>query len=172
MRLPYDENDRDCFGSPVIGGGRPSPTRPVCPRVQEASQLFDASEPRAAAEARDFVASLLQQWGAGDLTDDVLLVCSELLANVLRHVGSPWCVLRVEVGEVVRLTVHDTSRVLPSVQVGEELAESGRGLFLVSAIASRWGCEPTLTGKSVWAEFNRAPARPTMQVEEPVRWSA
>ncbi len=80
--------------------------------------------------------------------------------------------LRLEVGEVVRLTVHDASRTLPSVQVSEELAESGRGLLMIGALSSGWGCEPTLTGKSVWAEFTRVPTRPTMHVEGPVRWSA
>ncbi|NEE61919.1 ATP-binding protein, partial [Streptomyces sp. SID8455] len=38
--------------------------------------------------------------------------------------------------------------------------ESGRGLFLVECLASRWGWEPrNPVGKTVWAEV-AAPVRP------------
>ncbi|MFE7413956.1 ATP-binding protein [Streptomyces laurentii] len=39
--------------------------------------------------------------------------------------------------------------------------ESGRGLFLVAALADRWGIEYVTTGKRVWCELDAgAVARP------------
>ncbi|GAA1256732.1 ATP-binding protein [Kitasatospora nipponensis] len=40
--------------------------------------------------ARDFARTTLQDWGLGDLFDDVALVASELVTNALRHaIGQP-----------------------------------------------------------------------------------
>ena len=44
----------------------------------------------------------------------------------------------------------------PGVPVTQELkagAESGRGLYLVAALARNWGWTPTANGKVTWAEI-------------------
>jgi hypothetical protein len=32
--------------------------------------------------------------------------------------------------------------------------QSGRGLALIDAFTARWGVEPCVVGKTVWAEFD------------------
>jgi hypothetical protein len=43
--------------------------------------------------------------------------------------------------------------VLPVLQESSPTAESGRGLSLVDALATRWGIDPASPGKSVWFEL-------------------
>ncbi|WP_306934068.1 ATP-binding protein [Streptomyces luteogriseus] len=93
---------------------------------------------------------------------DVQLCASELVTNVIRHVGEGVPVtVRVwrEEGGRVRLGVTDPDpRALP-VLVGEAGAgaeaesESGRGLALLDALAVRWGVEQEAGRKTVWCEL-------------------
>lgn len=89
---------------------------------------------------------------------DVQLCASELVTNVIRHVGEgvPLTV-RVwpEEGGRVRLGVTDPDpRALPVLvaAAGAE-AESGRGLALLDALAVRWGVEQEAGRKTVWCEL-------------------
>jgi hypothetical protein len=34
------------------------------------------------------------------------------------------------------------------------LEEGHRGLFIVQAVSTSWGCQPTEAGKTVWATFS------------------
>ena len=132
-----------------------------------------ASQPNAVGEARDALADCLREWKlSDDHADDVLLCCSELLSNVARHVSPPTCVLCLEGGATVRLVVRDSSSDLPRVRDGRFMAESGRGLILINALASRWGADLTLDGKVVWVEFDTSPTEATACGEGKVRWSA
>lgn len=89
---------------------------------------------------------------------DVQLCASELVTNVIRHVGEGVPVtVRVwpEQGGRVRLAVTDPDpRALP-VLVGAAGAEdeSGRGLALLDALAVRWGVEQEAGRKTVWCEL-------------------
>ncbi|MFD5163591.1 ATP-binding protein [Streptomyces hawaiiensis] len=91
---------------------------------------------------------------------DVQLCASELVTNVIRHVGEGVPVtVRVwpEEGGRVRLGVTDPDpRALPvlvgAVGAGAE-AESGRGLALLDALAVRWGVEREANRKTVWCEL-------------------
>ncbi|MFE6405806.1 ATP-binding protein [Streptomyces sp. NPDC057837] len=91
---------------------------------------------------------------------DVQLCASELVTNVIRHVGEGVPVtVRVweEEGGRVRLGVTDPDpRALP-VLVGADTpaaqAESGRGLALLDALALRWGVEQETGRKTVWCEL-------------------
>ena len=48
--------------------------------------------------------------------------------------------------------VHDSSPALPRVLQVDRDAENGRGLHVVSQLASRWGARRTHAGKVVWCE--------------------
>ncbi|MFI8190923.1 ATP-binding protein [Streptomyces sp. NPDC085946] len=88
---------------------------------------------------------------------DVQLCASELVTNVIRHVGEGVPVtVRVwrEEGGRVRLGVTDPDpRALPVLvgAVGAE-DESGRGPALLDALAVRWGVEQEAGRKTVWCE--------------------
>jgi hypothetical protein len=49
--------------------------------------------------------------------------------------------------------VHDASPLPLVQQVVASMRQSGRGLGLVAAVALRWGVEPRVDGKVVWAEL-------------------
>ncbi|MGW5129930.1 ATP-binding protein [Streptomyces sp. NPDC004135] len=89
---------------------------------------------------------------------DVQLCASELVTNVIRHVGEGVPVtVRVweEEGGRVRVGVTDPDpRALPVLvaAAGAE-AESGRGLALLDALALRWGVEQEAGRKTVWCEL-------------------
>jgi anti-sigma regulatory factor (Ser/Thr protein kinase) len=91
-----------------------------------------------------------------EVVDDVLLVITELVDNVVQHTdGGGELRLRCADG-LVHVEVHDQSRVFPQLQRPDLLRPGGRGLLLIAALADSWGSEPTATGKVVWASL-RAP---------------
>ncbi|MFF5155044.1 ATP-binding protein [Streptomyces sp. NPDC000348] len=89
---------------------------------------------------------------------DVQLCASELVTNVIRHVGEGvpvtvrvWC----DGGGRTRLEVTDPDpRALPVLRaaVGAD-EESGRGLALLDALAWRWGVTQGPESKTVWCEL-------------------
>jgi len=91
---------------------------------------------------------------------ETLLACvSELAANAIAHTASgSGGMFAVEVirpaGGVALIAVTDAgSPCEPSVRDADDLAEGGRGLALVAALASRWGHHRAPGGgRTVWAE--------------------
>ncbi|MGW2647047.1 ATP-binding protein [Streptomyces sp. NPDC001393] len=88
---------------------------------------------------------------------DVQLCVTELVTNVIRHVGEGSAV-RVRVartdGNRVRVEVTDPAgQALPESLPGTLDAEDGRGLALLDAVALRWGVEQEAEGKTVWCEL-------------------
>lgn len=87
---------------------------------------------------------------------EVQLCVSELLTNVIRHLGE---------GTPVTLAVtHTDGRTRIAVTDPEPYAwlvvraagpedENGRGLVLLDALATRWGVEQGPEGKTVWCEL-------------------
>lgn len=53
----------------------------------------------------------------------------------------------------VRVVVSDSSTELPQVRKPDYVAESGRGMASVQAMADAWGAVPNDTGKDVWFEI-------------------
>ncbi|AWW43208.1 ATP-binding protein [Streptomyces cadmiisoli] len=109
---------------------------------------------QAAEDARKIVDIVLAVWRLEHLADDVKLIASELVSNAARHARGT--VVRMVVTRTaryrVRVAVTDKSRDLPQLQIADPLAEAGRGLCLVDALASNWGVIPLPWGKQVWAE--------------------
>lgn len=112
-----------------------------------AAQRDFSPEPRSAYEVRRFIERVL---GDRRIVGDVVLVGSELSANVIRHARTEFTVVLREVGDRIRLEVSDGSSVIPAV---EDLTESYRGLRMVESVSEDWGVEATDSGKTVWAEF-------------------
>lgn len=123
-----------------------------------------SSTPRGARLARYLALQQLDEWGiayGGDVSDKAALAVAELAANAATHGHVPGrdFQLRVECGaRVVRVEVSDTRSgggvpAEPVMPPGE--ADSGRGLCLVDAVASRWGAIDRVgPGKTVWAEID------------------
>jgi len=88
-----------------------------------------------------------------DTVQDVLLVITELVDNVVQHTDGGGELRMRRENATVRVEVHDRSRVFPQLQRADPRRPGGRGLLLVSAVSERWGSNPTPDGKLVWAVF-------------------
>ncbi|MGM1076061.1 ATP-binding protein [Streptomyces sp. H28] len=88
---------------------------------------------------------------------DVRLCVSELVTNVVRHVGEgvPVTVRVWRDGGRVRVGVTDPEPGVLPVLCGasDAEAESGRGLVLLDALAVRWGVDRGPGCKTVWCEL-------------------
>lgn len=105
--------------------------------------------------ARRVVVELLALWGAPHDRDDAGLVVSELVANVVDHVGGdePFTVELTSSGDSLRISVADGSAIRPVVRELESDSARGRGMRMVERIADRWGAEEHQGGKRVWVEL-------------------
>ncbi|MFG2797651.1 ATP-binding protein [Streptomyces pseudovenezuelae] len=115
--------------------------------------------PSAVHEARAEVRRQLRGWGLagrGDLVDTAELLVSELATNALLHSASRFTLTLSAAPGVLRCEVADSGHLTPQV-LDAGFAERGRGMFLVEALALRWGwhqdgtCEGS--GKTVWFEL-------------------
>ncbi|SEL32024.1 Anti-sigma regulatory factor (Ser/Thr protein kinase) [Blastococcus sp. DSM 46786] len=105
--------------------------------------------------ARRLVRELLRSWGARQDHEDAALLVTELVANVVDHVGGTAC-LTVEATlseDWLRLAVVDCSPARPAVQPFSPDRSRGRGMLMVEVLADRWGCEDHRDGKRVWFEL-------------------
>jgi anti-sigma regulatory factor (Ser/Thr protein kinase) len=108
--------------------------------------------------ARHLTLELLRAWHAAQNRDDVALLVTELVTNVVDHVGGDdvfTLELAVSDGRL-RIAVVDGSAIRPVARELDADSPRGRGLAMVQAIAERWGTEEYRGGKRVWLEL--APA--------------
>ncbi|MEG8276794.1 ATP-binding protein [Streptomyces sp. AHA2] len=106
-------------------------------------------------EARAEVRKALEGWGLderGEVVDVAELLVGELATNALVHAGSSFRLTLSAAHGVLRCEVADTERRVPRV-VEAGTGENGRGMFLVDALAQRWGCHRDGPGKTVWFEL-------------------
>ncbi len=126
------------------------------------------STPRGARLARRLAAVRLDAWGipyGTDPHDAIVLIVAELTSNAVRHghvSGRDFHVrlhatpdrrtVRVEVTDT-RTERHPRRPATPEEIDGTD--EAGRGLLLVSQLATRWDWHPRPDGpgKTVWAEY-------------------
>jgi anti-sigma regulatory factor (Ser/Thr protein kinase) len=108
--------------------------------------------PQAASRARAFARHRLTELGLPKLVDDGALVAVELVTNAVREApnGPVLLSLRVSAGRLV-IEVYDRSPVLPVIKDADFVAESGRGLHIVGALAAELGWHRVGSGKVVWA---------------------
>ncbi len=120
-------------------------------------------DPGGVATARRLVRDAVLGDGSGlsaELLDAILLVTSELVTNGLRHGEAPVLLTVDHQGHRLRLTVTDGGSKIPRPRMAGPESTGGRGLFLVSVLATAWKIEPQGNerlgagqGTSVWAEF-------------------
>ncbi len=111
--------------------------------------------------ARAAVRRTLAYWGLGDLTEDAVLLASELVGNAVCHArheagqyGGPTLVLSLTcAGPALRIEVRDTDPRPPQPREPGSLDESGFGFVIVDKLASNWGVYHAEPGKAVWAEL-------------------
>ncbi|MEU1848280.1 ATP-binding protein [Streptomyces sp. NPDC019990] len=122
-----------------------------------------SSTPRGARLARLLSVDTLLRWGLP--YERASHVVAELAANAATHGRLPGRSFRLTlyvVGATLRIEVTDTRGDRPpEPQVPDALAESGRGLLLVEALADRWGVtDGRFPRKTVWAELGFTPPEP------------
>jgi hypothetical protein len=112
--------------------------------------------PEAVGAARWFVTDALHP-ADGDLLEDARLLTSEMVTNAVLHGASAFRVHVDTDADRVRITVEDATphEVVP--RQPDRDALTGRGMVIVEALSSRWGCDVVGVGKAVWAEL--APVR-------------
>ncbi len=114
------------------------------------------AHPEEVARLRRAVEIHLKAWGLDDQVDAVQLCVSELVSNIVTHVGvgTPASLALSTGGQRLRVEVHDPdSRALPTLVDAEADAEGGRGMALVAALADRWGVQVYDDHKVTWCEF-------------------
>lgn len=112
----------------------------------------------------------LGQWGVPAAGDEAQLVVTELVTNVIKHVGegtSATLILEWK-RERLRVEVHDKSRSLPVPRSVGWDAECGRGLHMLAAMAVDWGAVGTAFGKAVWCEIELGSEAACRRVERAV----
>jgi len=117
------------------------------------------SRPESAAAARRLTqVVVLRQWGlTPKMTEDAVLLVSELVGNAVRHTGARVFGLRMRRRRGwIRIEVRDPSRGLPCLMPVQEMDVSGRGLFLVDKLSDRWGVDLLPRGKTTWFEMRVA----------------
>ncbi|WP_345140956.1 SpoIIE family protein phosphatase [Streptomyces mexicanus] len=109
---------------------------------------FDAA---AVSRVRAEVSRRLQEWQLEESSFATELILSELLTNAIRY-GAPPVRVRMLLGRTLVCEVSDGSNTSPRLRRAAGTDEGGRGLFLVSQFAERWGTRYVAHGKVIWAE--------------------
>lgn len=132
-----------------------------------------AADPASVSGARRFVADGLAAWGRSALVDDATLCVSELAGNAALHSASTFMEIAMRALDgAVRISVEDDGVTpaetvaprpgwyTPDLELDENSIEdeptTGRGLAIVSILASDWGVEQLDYGKRVWAELSES----------------
>ncbi|MET8922701.1 ATP-binding protein [Streptomyces sp. NPDC003509] len=124
-----------------------------------------SSTPRGARLARLLVLHQLDAWGVphgSQASDSVAVLVAELAANAVTHGRVPGRDFELAVrllGRTLRIEVSDARverrPLVPGVTAPAPLAEDGRGLLLVEALADRWEVLDRFpVGKTVVAELD------------------
>ncbi|WP_308293833.1 ATP-binding protein [Streptomyces sp. Vc74B-19] len=121
------------------------------------------AEPEEVARLRATVRARLHGWVAQEGIDSAQLCVSELVSNVITHLGrgTPTSLTLSLNGARLRIEVRDPdTRVLPTLVEATGDAESGRGMTLIDALSDRWGVELRQDGKVTWCEILTASVTP------------
>jgi serine phosphatase RsbU (regulator of sigma subunit)/anti-sigma regulatory factor (Ser/Thr protein kinase) len=123
-------------------------------RIPEDHRVCIKLEPelQSVRQARALIRDPLKRWGLEDLIDNSELLVSELVTNAIRYANGEIMLRLILEPDSLTVEVHDSSPALPRVLQADKDAENGRGLHVVSLMASKWGVRRTAGGKVVWCE--------------------
>ena len=111
----------------------------------------DVMSPR---RARAIVAAQCAAWGLDGVSDDAAVIVSELVSNSVQHAATFIHLTLFAFSDLLRLEVSDQSPRPLRHETRSALAEGGRGLLLVDALAGHYGVVGGPEGKTVWAELS------------------
>lgn len=122
----------------------------------QARQSWDAAA-STVPQARRLVREVLTSSGQAPLVESAELIVSELVGNVVLHVGGSveLAVTVVSADEVV-LEVSDGSPLSPHLRVFSRTSSTGRGMRLVHSLSAEHGVRPWRTGKTIWVRLTPA----------------
>jgi hypothetical protein len=133
--------------------------------------------PASSCRARQFVSGLVEEWGLRPIGEEAALCATELATNALLHSNDRFVVTVRPIGSGIRIEVMDGSPqqipwATPRTGTASDLTamgQSGRGLQIVSALATRWGVFTTADAKTIWVELDGghrgAPSEPILVLE-------
>lgn len=110
---------------------------------------------------RRFIRETISTWGLTVLADDLTAAVNELTTNAVQHAlvapegarGRAWLGM-ARTGNTVVCVVADPSPTPPSRHHPVCLADAGRGLAVVDALADQWGYATSASGgKTVWVRI-------------------
>ncbi|WP_317936603.1 ATP-binding protein [Streptomyces cellostaticus] len=119
--------------------------------------------PREVPALRRIMRSHLTHWGLLGVLEQAQLCVSELVTNVIKHVGvGVPATLAVSMnGTNLHLEVQDPGMgQLPTLGRAEADSEGGRGLALIDAVSECWGVRLGVEGKVTWCELATALTSP------------
>ncbi|MFJ5773580.1 ATP-binding protein [Streptomyces sp. NPDC093094] len=132
--------------------------------------LHFRAEPQEVAAVRRVLRLHLITWGLDAIADEAQLCVSELVTNVITHVGpgTPAVLVVSMRGVRLRIEVHDPdTRALPVLTDPAPDAEHGRGMALVAALADRWGVQLRGDLKVTWCELATGLTAPDGHLPDP-----
>ncbi len=119
------------------------------------SNLLLRPQDTSPADARLFVTHWARTWGYRALIPAAALLTSELATNAVVHAAMDFEVEVTNTGHGLHVAVIDPSSAPAALMPASEVAEHGRGLRILDAVAARWGVESLDgSGKSVWFELD------------------
>ncbi|MFF2507439.1 ATP-binding protein [Streptomyces sp. NPDC058067] len=127
---------------------------PVVPPRTWECHLHLTNDPRAPRIARHTIRTALLDYGnSPELAATAELLTSELVTNAVKHSDGPLSVRLHTRTEAIRIGVMDNDPELPNPLPCTTDDPFGRGLFLVEAMATRWGRYRLTDSKVVWFEL-------------------
>jgi anti-sigma regulatory factor (Ser/Thr protein kinase) len=135
---------------------------PVPPRGVRAARRMLEPVLRAPALARTFLREILAGWPTAGHKDDALVVVDELVANAVLHAGTDIELRFALQDDRLGIAVADRAPFRPSMGRPGDVAESGRGLLLVDALARSWHVLPRSGGGKVIRAVLVASAAPAV----------
>ncbi|MFF9036812.1 ATP-binding protein [Streptomyces sp. NPDC014892] len=132
--------------------------------------LTFTADPEEVAALRRLLRLRLGLWGLRQVVDEAQLCLSELVSNVITHVGpgTPGTLAVSMSGTHLRIEVHDPdTRALPTLMAADVESECGRGMALVDAVADRWGVQLHDGRKVTWCELDTRVVPPMGRFDSP-----
>ncbi|MQY13348.1 hypothetical protein SRB5_34940 [Streptomyces sp. RB5] len=137
-----------------------------CMRRKRWEVPFSAA-PAEVSSLRRLLRTRLTLWGLTDVVEQAQICMTELVNNVIHHVGEGTQALLAGSmrGIRLRLEVHDEgAATVPTAMAPAADCESGRGMQIVDALAEDWGVAAVGTGKVTWCELGTGLSEPNGHV--------